>query len=311
MKFNNKTLGLIFLALLAILILRKVMTKPEVRSIREVLVSIDTSKVDKVILTNGTETPIELNKSSSGWTVSAEGKTNTATDNSVNSILSSLLRIVPDQLISKNKEKWGDYELDESTGKKVEVYSKGKLMDSFYAGRFNFNQNTRSAKTYMRKANEDDVYSVDGFLSMTYAKKYNDFRNKKIFDGISRTDIKKVAISNDNNSNSIGFKNGQWVDENENILDSSKVESYISNLISQSGNEIDDEFIPNVDMPVTSVNLMSTDGANLAELKVFEDKKDDKPFVFISTLNKESKLRSDSSGLYQGIIGRFEELFEE
>lgn len=309
MKFNNKTLGIIFIALLAIIFFRKMVNQPEVRSFREVLVAVDTAAVSKIILTKGTENKIELLKENGAWTASSNGKTFPATNNSIQGVLSSIVTIKPQQLISKKREKWADYELDEATGKKVEIYSNGKLLDSFYAGRFNFNQQSRSAKTYFRKADEDDVYSVDGFLSMTFDKKLDDFRNKKLFDGLQKEQIKSIAFDSKGGNRKVNFTNGQWMNEMNQPLDSTKVENYISRLINRSGSEFDDTFVENLELLEANIQLRSETETPLAELKIYNEVGKTKPFVFSSSLNEGVYFRSDSSGLFQNLVKGLEELF--
>ena len=309
MKFNNKILGIIFIALLAIVFIKKMADKPEVRSFRDVLVAVDTALVDKIILTKGTENRVELQKQSGKWTVSSNGKSFDATTAAVNGVLSGLVNIKPQQLISKSKEKWPEYELDEATGKKVEVYAGGKLLDSFYAGRFNFNQNTRSAKTYFRKAAEDDVYSVDGLLSMTFDKKVDDFRNKKLFQGISKESVKGIALESKTGNQQINFTNGQWLDQTSTPLDSSKVENYISRLLNSNGSQIDDNFSVSPDKLESKINLLSETNTSLATVEIYNEPEAEKPFVFQSSLNQAAIFRSDSTGLFQSVYTNFMDLF--
>jgi len=311
MKLNNKVLGIIFISLLAVFIVRQFITQPETRSFKEVLVAIDTSIVDKIILSKGSAAPVELTKTSSSWTVSSEGKTAKATLNSVHSILTEIEKIIPLQLVSKGDETWKDYELEESAAKKIEIYSNNKYLDGFYAGRFNFNQNTRSAKTYIRKANENDVYAVNGFLSMTLDRSFDDFRNKKLFNGLSEEEIKGITLTANQEEQSLSFNNGQWLDQANSIIDSVEVEKFISSLITKAGTEIDDDFVPDQNILFANLELFSVENVSLASLKIYKSADQELPFVFHSSMNNDTYFRSDSSGLYLDIYQKFHSLLSE
>ena len=308
MKFNNKILGIIFIALLAILLLRKTINKPEVRSFREILVTIDTAIVDKIILTKGIESRIELQKENDVWTAASNGIIVPATINSVKGLLTSMVNIKPQQLISKKKDKWAEYELDDDSGKKVEIYADGKLMDAFYTGRFNFDQQNQTAKTFLRKADEADVYSVDGFLSMTLDKNLNDFRNKKLFNGLQKNRVKSISYKSKSSSQNISFDTNQWLNANNLPLDSIKVENYLTQLISKSGSQIDDDFVVNMNKLEGTIQLMSENNNSVAEVNFYIEAENTKPFVFHSSLNEGVYFRSDSTNLYQSLVKGFLEL---
>lgn len=309
MKFDNKILAIIFFGLLALFLFRKFMTKPEVRSIREVLVEIDSTSVDKLILKNKSNPPIELVRSASGWTALQSGVNIPATNQSVNGLLSSLIKITPMQLVSKNRDKWADYEVDDINGKQLEIYSKGKMIDAFYAGRFNFNQNNRTAKSYIRKSNEDDVYAVDGFMSMAFDKSFNDFRNKRLFPGLAKESIKGIGVQSNLMTNALHFLNDQWLDSEGAVLDSTKVATYISSLVNRQSNDIDLEFNPTMATPLVSINLSDVNNSLQAAIKIYQELGTDKPFVYHSSLNPDIYFRSDSTGLFKGMWLDLVEIF--
>jgi|GEM_PF-771154 len=298
MKFNNKILGLIFIGLVALYFGHKILNKPKVRSFKDILVMVDTSAVDKIVFYPKGDTPkITLTKNGNSWTAD-DGETKiTATSNSVNTILGPSTEIKTLQLISKNETKWAEYEVDDNSGKKVELYNGSQLLSAFYVGRFNFNQNTRSAKTYMRLANENDIYVVDGFLSMSYEKQFDDFRNKKLINNLDVNDVLKIKVQTD--SENLSFEkdiNGYWVDSANNALDSLKMSNTVRTLINLRGNEVINDYQPNQNDRLVQLTMVSD---SKVEQSISIYKYGETDFACNSTSNKNVFFKSDKNGLYK------------
>ena len=297
MKFNNKILGLLFIGLMAMFLVSKILNKPQVKSFKDVLVNIDTSAVDKIVFyPKGTAAKITIERNGGFWEADDGSLKITATSSSVNALLSPTTNIKALQLISKNESKWSEYEVDDNSGKKIELYTGNKLLSGFYVGRFNFNQNTRSAKTYMRLADENDIYVVDGFLSMSYEKQFNDFRNKRLVNDLSIDDLSTVKLISDDIKITIEKDlSNHWVDENNKMLDSLKTTRAVQGLVNLMGNEIID-FKPNASNRIARLILIS---GEKSEQVIDIYKKDESDFVLTSSGNKNVYFRSDSTGIFK------------
>ncbi len=307
---NNKTLALIFLALAAIYILRKTLGKPEVRSIPEYLVQIDTSSVDKILLTPKDKSgdPVELVKENGVWNASNGQKTVVANPGSIKNLLSALGEIAPKQLVSKNPERWLDYEVTPETASQVECYAGSKKKTGFYVGRFNFDQATRTATSYMRMDDEDDIYSVDGFLSMSFNQDFSNFRDKQLTKAKS-TDVERLTLTSDNDELSIEKSiSGQWIDQAAMPLDSAKTANYVNTLMLTSGTEFDDDFNSDAFSPAEKLEILLNNGQTVT-FSVYEDETGlQKPFILHSSDNKDAWFRSDSAGIYKRVITNFKDL---
>jgi hypothetical protein len=297
MKFNNKILGLVFIGLLAMFLVSKILNKPKVKSFKDVLVNIDTSAVDKIVFyPKGTAEKITILRNGSFWEADNGSLKTTATSSSVNALLSPTTNIKALQLISKNESKWAEYEVDDISGKKIELYNGNKLLSGFYVGRFNFNQNTRSAKSYMRLADENDIYVVDGFLSMSYEKQFNDFRNKRLVNNLSIDEISTLKlISADKRITIEKDLDNHWIDENNNMLDSLKATRAVQGLVNLMGNDIID-YKPNASNKLAQLTLISRENS---EQIIDIYKKDEKEFVLASSSNKDVYFGSDSTGIFK------------
>ncbi len=310
MKFNNKILALIFFGLVGLYLGKKTVSKPEVRSFRATLVEIDTAIVDRMHLypegSNGS--PIELLKSGSTWTVSKDNMTHPATSAAVSNMMRILTEIKTKRLISKSKEHWADYELDENTAKRLEVYSGEQKVDAFLIGRFNFDQTTRSATTYMRKVDEIDIYSVDGFLSMSLDKKVDDFRDKQLFRSFDKENIDKIEYTSAGHNKSISRDlENNWRDEANRLVDSTSVSQYLAKLSAMNGKELVDDYIETPEAHLCDLTFVS-DKQVTNNIKCYAESGDFSSFLLFSTLNPQCHFRSDSSGIYNSIIEAFLEL---
>lgn len=294
MKFNNKILTIVFAGLLALLLFQKFVRKPEVRSFKNELVSIDTSSIDKILFKpKGENTSIELKRANGAWQATSNGTAFNATGSSVASLLAPATNIKALQLVAKSQEKWSEYEVDDVNGKKIELYSGNSLQASFYVGRFNFNQNTRSAKTYVRLNDDEDIYVVDGFLSMTYEKKLDDFRNKKLVNGMSTSNISKIEVSSpDYNGYIEKDLNNNWINKGNVTIDSSSVANYLNKIVNLTGNEI---VLKN---DAENYALIKIEGGSQSQtISIF--KTEDNRFFINSSTNSDVFFKSDSTSLFK------------
>ena len=309
MKFNNKVLGLIFLALLLLYLFKKFVSKPEVRSFKAYLVQVDTSAVDKIIINpKGNTQEVTLNKTGGIWKASAAGKEYIAEKSIVNSLLTSMLEIKPKRLISKDAAKWTEYELDDQSGTKLQVYSKGQLQESFVVGRFNFDQQARTATTYMRSSEEEDIYSVDGFLAMTFNKDIDAFRNKQLFQGVDTESISKIRLKEATQTTEINKGiDSKWVHSDGRRIDSTQISSYLNALKNMIGSEFSPlESIE--DKASSTVLTFETDKQLTIRIDAVGNSAKEGTFLLESSLNPGSVFISDSTGLFKRLVGSYKEM---
>src|SRR6187455_2652804 len=73
-----------------------------------------------------------------------------------------------------------EFELNDSLASKVRVWHGKNQVADLEVGGFRFDQNTRSAFSFIKNANKPEVYEVDGFLSMGLKARFNQFREKQL-----------------------------------------------------------------------------------------------------------------------------------
>jgi len=241
MKSNNRILGIIFFCLLALLIAKKTILKPTQRSFKQELTSFDAEAIDKVTIQLENQPETVLTKANGQWSASNGTLNIPAKEGSVSGLLRELANIKTKQLVSRNTEKWNEYEVDETKGRQIDIYSGGKKITGLTIGRFNFNQQTRSGISYARLSDEDDIYALDGFLSMTATKDFNSFRDGSLMK-LDPAAIEKITVSNGEQMTTLSKTlEGQWL-SNDLPVDSTITANYISALCSLSGKKFNDDF---------------------------------------------------------------------
>jgi hypothetical protein len=307
---NNKTLLYIFVALLAIYMINKVLSKPKERSFDPNIVFVDTAKVDEIRLFPKAESGAEiiLRKQSSEWSASKGTFKVNAPGSSIQSILTQLSNIKAKRIVSKSPDKWTEYEVDDENGSKVEVFSAGKKIESFIVGAFKFDQANRSASSYVRKDGSDEVYIVDGFLSMQFNQGFDAFRDKKLLE-LSKEDIRELTLSRAGQEN-VGYQKIEdiWYYAGMEKVDSASMAQYLNGLASVFGSEFADDFQPSGLKPEQSLMITGNNMLEPVIVDCYRTLDAEKPFVLHNKQNQDSWFSSDSTGVFDRIFGEIDQI---
>ena len=311
---NNRNLLIIFIVIAIIYGLTQTFAGKKETSFKTELIQVDTSAITSItIKPKGEEAEISLTRESDKWIVSNGVLNETATNTSVNGLLSNLILIKTNRIASKTADKWTDFEVDESNGIRVKVLDGKKVVEDFIVGRFNFNQQSRSATSFVRLANGDEVYAVDGFLSMTFGQNFDSFRDKTLVEIPGAAEITELSLNYGPNSELTPLQliknNGQWLLNNEIPLDSTKVENYINGFKNVLGSTFADDF-DEVQSKQFLEKSLTVNGNNILEqvqVQCFVDTTRIEPFVLKSNQNN-AYFNSDSAGVYNKLFKDWNEL---
>jgi hypothetical protein len=148
----------------------------------------DTSHVDYIHIKNE-DGELTLKRIGAGWKV-----TNPfdypANPSYVNTLLKKLDELQKESVITSNKSKWNQYELDDSTTAYVEVGVEGGTIDKFYCGK----PSDSYSHTYMRYADSDEVHLVSGTPRSSFTRRPNDWRNKSVL-AIDKSMLERVVLT--------------------------------------------------------------------------------------------------------------------
>ncbi len=307
---NNKTLFIVLIALLGIYGLSKLFSGQKERSFKAELIRVDTSKVTAISVFPKTDSAeVSLKRESSAWIVSKGAISAKATTNSIGSLLRQLTLIRTKRVVAKKPEKWADYEVDEGNGTRMVVYSGKKVLEDFILGRFSFDQNAQTATSYVRLSGENEVYAVDGFLALNLGGGFNSYRNKLMVK-IKKEDITSLDFSEGNATYSIVRQGNGWALNGSELLDSTKMRTYIGILQGISGVEFADDFdvVQSADLLQKTMTINANNQIDPIVIQCYVDTTRDKPFILNSSLNPDGWFASDSSGVYKRLFKPVEEL---
>ncbi|MCR9287084.1 MAG: DUF4340 domain-containing protein [Bacteroidetes bacterium] len=303
---NNKTLLIIFVALLAVYGISQMGGGKKDRSFNTELVKLDTASITRIVLYPKADdfAEVSLSRETDGWIATKGNITTKALANNVNSVLAQLDSIGVKRIAAKKPEKWAEYEVNEKEGTRLQVYAGSELLKDFIIGRFAFNQQTRQATSFVRLTGEDEVFAVDGFLAMSLGQSFDAFRNKELIK-LNKDDVMRLSykiLDNEFNLNKSG--DAGWLMDGELPIDSTTMDNFINGLSTVSGTTFVDDFDP-VAKANTLQNSLTINANNLLEpltIHCYVDASREKPFIIHSSLNKDAYFESDSTGIYNQLF---------
>ncbi len=271
---NNKKLILVFVILLVgvgVVFLTDSKKGDRSSTLREDIFDLDTTSITSLeINPKGTDkAKVTLVKENNSWNVQSEGKSFVAVSDIVNNLLAELQRMKPIRIAAKDKSQWDKFEVTDSSATIVTAWV-GKKKLNIYLGKFSYIQSKNQALqqyggmpqgtmlTYVRRGDEEEVYSVEGFLSMIFDRGINDFRNKTVVKS-NRFDWNRLSFTYPDSSYSIYKENEKWKIDGI-LADSLSVNEYLKNISNLNSSA----FIEN-NQATNPVYSLKIEGENLLE----------------------------------------------
>jgi len=292
-KVSNKSLGIIFILLLLIVVVLYVTNagKKE-RSFRDVLVDIDSSAVTKIEITSKANNfkPFSIFKDNEGWHVKLKnGKIASITNEKIRNTFKELMAIKPKRLAARGESKWSEFQVD-SSGTRVQVFEGDNKTLDIVIGRFSYQPQPRSVSTYVRLTNDNDVYVIDGFLSLTFNQGPNSFRDSRIITGNFKKWNKLQFNYPADSSFTLVKENDKW-SINGVKTDSVKTVNYLRRLSSFSRNNFADD--ANIGNSPTYKLTIEGEKTNPIIVAAYVDTSS---YVIISNLNAGTKFNGKTFG---------------
>lgn len=302
---KNKTLLFIFLGLLGVFLISQFAFERKTRTFKTELIKLDTAAITaiKIYPKSENQEEIVLNKEGSFWVANKNNVTTKANVDAVNSMLRNLALIKTKRVVAKSPEKWVDYEVEETNSTRIKAFQGDKLLEDFIVGRFNFNQQTRQGVSYVRLAKGDEIYAVDGFLSMTMGQGFDAYRNKGILT-VSSNDLTQIAINTLGNTTILQKLGNNWTQDG-NPVDSTSISSYLNGLQNINGSTFVNDF-DELQAPNLLYKTVSFEGNNLSTpiiIKAFRDTTRTEPYIIQSSLNEDGYFASGDAGIFTQLFG--------
>jgi hypothetical protein len=153
-------------------------TKDAGREPGNLLSGLDSAHVERINISSARSGSIVLKRADKGWQVAADHKTFYCADSAaVEALIKSLATIKTGTIVSQNSSRHALYEVSPATGLQVEALGRGGTLANVLIGKSGPN----IFSTYVRDADKDDVYLVDGILQNATSKSLNEWRDKTVF----------------------------------------------------------------------------------------------------------------------------------
>ncbi len=309
-KFNNNILLYVLAALLVTFAVVKLYQhKFTDNTLKVSLVDIDSLKVTKVLLYPASEgrNEIKFFKDGKDWKISKGKITTDPEANSVQGLLTMLLEIKTQRLASREKSKWSEYNLTDTTATRVKVYEGDKLSLDLLIGKFSYQPSNNpyskmyggggTGTTYVRLTGEDEVYAIDGFLSFSFNRQFNTFRNQ-VLARFDKPAVNKISFKYPGDSSFIvSLADKQWMIGTQKA-DSAKVAEYLNSLAYKNASSFDDNYVPSLN-PQCQVIV---EGKEMKTVTIDAYIQGNNNFILNSNQNSKSWFTSGYKGLYSEIF---------
>lgn len=299
---NMKRISIILGVLLVLLIALKLKDRKQGdRSFKAYIMQVDTAKVDAIkIHLKPDGQVVNLTKDGKNWMMDFDGKKVQADRGNVYDILSQVNQLKPKQVVATSKNKWRDYEVDDSLGSRVELLNGNKPLADFVIGKFSYSQPKGQnpymqqrqnviMTSYVRNSNENNVYAVNGYLSMLFNRQLTSFRDNGVVLG-DPANWTKLIYTYPDSSFTLLKQQDHWMVDGM-LADSAAVAKYFSQIRMLTDQNFDDESVIN-DNP-KAIYTVRIEGNNLSSIVVKGIKNNMGEIVYTSSINKGNLFKSD------------------
>lgn len=306
-KLNNKILIVVLVVLASVFVLSRVFrASSREGNLPKELISIDTAVVTEIKIFPNAEKNKEVRLVREGkvWSVKMDGRSNVVEQGGAVNALAQLAHLKPLRLASKRKDRWREFNVSD-TSTQVKVMKGNEVLADVRLGKIGFNQqagqqqqfNPGSVFTYVRMSDEEEVYTVEGFLQTAFDRSYNDWRNKA-FLRLKKDATTKITFTYAVDSGFVIAKREKkwWVNDSE--ADSVKVKGFLSQLEYKNGVTFIDDFSDN-GKAQTRVEFSDGNGVALATIQAWKRNDD-----WAVSTSYQSGVYFSSKGLEPLLVGK-------
>ncbi|MEP7169562.1 MAG: DUF4340 domain-containing protein [Bacteroidota bacterium] len=263
-KFNTKTLLIILVILGGIAAYSKYSSKKNENTFRDEFVKIDTSTVTQILIylkaDKGKE--IKITKVAAGWELQNDKIKTVADSNAIRSLLGNFVDVKSVSLAAADKSGWGEMQVTDTSGTRIKIITKDQTYDMII-GKFGYDPSSRNGTTYIRHTNEEPVYSIEGFLSMSINQGFNSWRNRGFIHG-NKDNWNNLTFTYPGDSSFVITKqNNAWM-VNGDTADSTKIVNYLNGLANMQSSGFVESYTP----ASTPVFTLSIQGNNQSAISV-------------------------------------------
>ena len=305
-RSNSKVLWIVLVALIALFLILKFTDRSE-RTIREKLVSVDTARIDRIVISQPEkDTRVELFKKDGNWQVKDKDRYFKADNRKVRSVLTEISALKPQSVAATSSEMWEKYKVADTMGTRVQFKRGDEIKADLILGRINFkmpkqdNQNPymrqqQEILMYVRPYEDEYVYVTDGMVKLGLGSKPDDYR-QKLLCKINTDDIKSIDFSYPGKSSFTVRKQDQKWLLNDSPADSAGTVKYIRKLKYVSGNKFIHDFVPE-GQDIFGKITINLNGRSAVVLMAYQT--DSAQYVVHSSMNEEGYFDGNSGKLFE------------
>jgi hypothetical protein len=301
---NNRILLIVFGICLLLFLGAKLIKGNKTSSFDDHIIKVDSVKVDRIKFITAGNHPeeFELKKNETGWIAVQGDKSVPATSKAVESILGQLSHLTAMRIVTRDVGRYNEYEITDSLASKVQVWEGKNQVADLEIGGFRFDQMTRSAFSFIKRANKPEVYEVDGFLSMGMKARFDQFRDKQLVKASIEYLTLLEWIGSNQSKQAISKEDGAWYYAGMEAVDSAKFNAYLNSLVSAQGNEFSELKSTAGLSTLEKLTLTGNNMTGPTVITAYASQDSLKPFLIASSVNPDAVFKSDSSGLYKRIF---------
>ena len=230
-KTNIKTLAIVFGILLVLVVMVEMIDiRKGSRTFKKVLIEVNADEITGLELQPKTANgkTIKLVRDNDIWQLESEGRKYNADQNIAGNLIDELNGLKPQSVAAKGKDRWKQYEVTDSLGTHVKLLSGADVLADLIVGKFSYSQ-PNNMTSYLRLIGDDEVYSVNGLLGMSFNRNLNSFRDRSIVKSASH-DWSKLTFTYPADSSFVLEKvDNKWLINNQSV-DSTAVANYFSSI---------------------------------------------------------------------------------
>ncbi len=271
-SLGMKPLIIILIAFVGLYIVAEILSATD-RNFRSELTEFDNEQVDQIrIIHPNADYAIELIKSGNEWKVVAGSHNYLADGNTIKNILGSISNLKTERVAATKKEKWGNFDVTDSTAVFIKVEANGEIVCKLLVGKMDFKQipsknqyqQQPQIKTtsFVRIPGDDAVYAVDAYLKPIFSNDINRYRNKNLVVGFDKDDISRLFYGGDNGFH-VQANNGQWLVDGQ-MADSTATMNQVNKLINLMGQN----FVNDVNISGQASHTLKIEGNNTSPIEI-------------------------------------------
>jgi hypothetical protein len=268
-KNKNGLYLIILLVLILVYVLNKYAFHPAPESNIDLnALQIDTAQIAGISIQKpDAQDAISLSLEEGQWYVKEGERQDLADFESVQSVLGTLQHLKIENLVGTNDSKWEAHKLTDSLAVRVRLSgTNDQVLKELFIGKFTFKQsemqniqqgrNQGVGLTYVRLAEEDASYIVEGYLPMAFNKSFDQWRNKNVVK-LDKNKMEMIQFDYPADSGFVISKvaENKYLLNHADTLDLTKVNPLLNSLSNYKERKFADDFSNDGKSPLYSIRI--------------------------------------------------------